>query len=321
MDYLLLIVGLTLLTICADWLTKGCVGMAARFRVPEFVVGLTVMAVGTSCPELTVSFLSALRGNSEMAIGNITGSNIFNILIILGICALIKPIAVSRENIRRDIPMCIIASVLLWVTTADVLFGIGEEGTINRVEGIILFLIYVAVTWYSIRSAKKDAPDATAAPEDDSIDKAMSWGKVLGFIIIGLAGLIYGGNLCLESATAIAKAWGVSDAIIAVTIVAAGTSLPELASSVAAIVRNKPSLALGNIIGSNIANILLILGTCATVKPLTMGNITPMDIWMVLGAAVILLLSAMFIGKRKITRFEGVVYIAIYVAYVVLLMK
>ncbi len=321
MDYLLLVVGLALLTICADWLTKGCVGMAARFRVPEFVVGLTVMAVGTSCPELTVSFLSALKGNSEMAIGNITGSNIFNILIILGICALIKPIAVSRENIRRDMPMCIVASILLWVTTADVLFGIGEEGTINRVEGIILFLIYVAVTWYSIRSAKKDVPDAAAAPEDNSIDKAMSWGKVFGFIIIGLAGLIYGGNLCLNSATAIAKAWGVSDAIIAVTIVAAGTSLPELASSVAAIVRNKPSLALGNIIGSNIANILLILGTCATVKPLTMGNITPLDIWMVLGAAVILLLSAVLVGKRKITRVEGAIYIAIYVAYVVLLMK
>ena len=319
MDYLLLIVGLVLLTVCADWLTKGCVGMAARFRVPEFVVGLTVMAVGTSCPELTVSVMSALKGSSEMAIGNVTGSNLFNILIILGICALIKPIAVSRENIRRDIPMCIAASLLLWVTTADVLFGTGAEGTIGRVEGIIFLLLYVAVIWYSIRSAKKDAPDAAALEAAE--ESLMPWWKVFGFIIVGLAGLIYGGNMCLNSATAIARAWGVSEAIIAITIVAAGTSLPELASSVSAIISKKPSLALGNIIGSNIANILLILGASSSIKPLTMGNITPLDIYMVVGSAVVLLLSAVLVGKRKITRLEGVAYLAIYVAYVLILMK
>lgn len=320
MDYLLLVVGLVLLTICADWLTKGCVGMAARFRVPEFVVGLTVMAVGTSCPELTVSVMSALKGSSEMAIGNVTGSNLFNILIILGICALIKPIAVSKENIRRDIPMCIAASLLLWVTTADVMFGTGAEGTIGRVEGIIFLLLYVAVIWYSIRSAKQDTPDLAAAPESQD-ENLMPWWKVFGFIVVGLAGLIYGGNMCLNSATAIARAWGVSEAIIAITIVAAGTSLPELASSISAIISKKPSLALGNIIGSNIANIFLILGASSTIKPLTMGNITPLDIYMVVGSAAVLLLSAVLIGKRKITRLEGALYLAIYVAYVVLLMK
>ena len=320
MDYLLLIVGLALLTICADWLTKGCVGMAARFRVPEFVVGLTVMAVGTSCPELTVSVMSALKGSSEMAIGNVTGSNLFNILIILGICALIKPIAVSRENIRRDIPMCIAASLLLWVTTADVLFGTGAEGTIGRVEGIIFLLLYVGVIWFSISSAKRDAPDMAAAPAPQE-EPLMPWWKVFGLIIVGLAGLIYGGNMCLNSATAIARAWGVSEAIIAITIVAAGTSLPELASSISAIVSKKPSLALGNIIGSNIANILLILGASSSIKPLTMGNITPLDIYMVVGSAVVLLLSAVLVGKRKITRLEGAAYLAIYVAYVILLMK
>lgn len=320
MDYLLLIVGLVLLTVCADWLTKGCVGMAARFRVPEFVVGLTVMAVGTSCPELTVSVMSALKGSSEMAIGNVTGSNIFNILIILGVCALIKPIAVSRENIRRDIPMCIAASLLLWVTTADVLFGTGAEGTIGRVEGIIFLLLYVGVIWFSISSAKRDTPDLAAAPTPQE-ESLMPWWKVFGFIIVGLAGLIYGGNMCLNSATAIARAWGVSEAIIAITIVAAGTSLPELASSISAIISKKPSLALGNIIGSNIANILLILGASSSIKPLTMGNITPLDIYMVVGSAVVLLLSAVLVGKRKITRLEGAAYLAIYVAYVLILMK
>ena len=318
MDYILLIVGLVLLTYGANLLTKGCVGMAARFRVPEFIVGLTVMAVGTSMPELTVSTLSAINGNSDMAIGNVTGSNIFNTLIILGICAMIRPMVFTKENIRRDIPICIAVSALLLVMA----LYIGTPEGVGRVEGIILFLLYIAFVLYSIRSAKKDAPDAEAGTDDGKQTEAtMGWSKILFFIVVGLAGLIYGGNLCLDSATAIARAWGVSEAIIAITIVAAGTSLPELASSVAAIANGKLSLALGNIIGSNVANILLILGVSGSIKPLTMGGITPLDIWMVVGSAVLLLLSALAISQRRITRFEGVLYLAIYVAYVVLLMK
>ena len=318
MDYILLIVGLALLTIGADLLTKGCVGMAARFRVPEFIVGLTVMAVGTSMPELTVSTMSALRGSSDMAIGNVTGSNLFNTLIILGICALIRPMVFTKENIRRDIPLCIGVSALLLIMA----LYIGEPNGISRVEGIILFVLYIAFVLYSIRSAKKDSPDAEAGTDDGKqAETNMGWGKVLFFIVIGLAGLIYGGTLCLNSATAIARAWGVSEAIIAVTIVAAGTSLPELASSVAAIANGKLSLALGNVIGSNVANILLILGLSGTIKPLTMGGITPLDMWMVVGSAVLLLLSALAIGQRRITRFEGIIYLAVYVGYVVLLMK
>ena len=318
MDYIILIIGLALLTYGADLLTKGCVGMAARFRVPEFIVGLTVMAVGTSMPELTVSTMSALRGSSDMAIGNVTGSNIFNTLIILGICALIRPMVFTKENIRRDIPLCIAVSALLLVMA----LYIGEPNGISRIEGIILFALYIAFVLYSIRSAKKDAPDAAAGTDDGKqAETTMGWGKVLFFIAVGLGGLIYGGTLCLNSATAIARAWGVSEAIIAVTIVAAGTSLPELASSVAAVANGKLSLALGNIVGSNVANILLILGLSGSIKPLTMGGITPLDMWMVVGSAVVLLLSALAIGQRRITRFEGVLYLAIYVVYVILLMK
>ena len=318
MDYILLIVGLALLTVGADLLTKGCVGMAARFRVPEFIVGLTVMAVGTSMPELTVSTLSAINGSSDMAIGNVTGSNLFNTLIILGICALIRPMVFTKENVRRDIPLCIGVSVLLLVMA----LYIGTPAGIGRVEGIILFLMYIAFVLYSIRSAKKDAPDAEAGTDDGTKSETiMGWGKILLFIVVGLAGLIYGGNLCLNSATAIARAWGVSEAIIAITIVAAGTSLPELASSVAAIANGKLSLALGNVIGSNVANILLILGLSGTIKPLTMGGITPLDMWMVVGSAVLLWLSALAIGQRRITRLEGVIYLAVYVGYVILLMK
>ena len=318
MDYILLIVGLVLLTVGADLLTKGCVGMAARFRVPEFIVGLTVMAVGTSMPELTVSAMSALKGSTDMAIGNVTGSNLFNTLICLGVCALIRPMVFTKENVRRDIPLCIAASVLLLVMA----LYIGSTKGISRVEGVILFALYIAFVWYSIRSAKKDAPDAEAGTDDGTkSESSMGWGRILFFIVVGLAGLIYGGNMCLESATAIARAWGVSEAIIAITIVAAGTSLPELASSVAAIANGKLSLALGNVIGSNVANILLILGVSGSIKPLTMGGITPLDVWMVAISAVVLFLSALAIGQRRITRFEGVVYLAIYVAYVVILMK
>ena len=315
MDYILLIIGLALLTFCADLLTRGCVGLAARFRVPEFIIGLTVMAVGTSMPELTVSMISALKGSSAMAIGNVTGSNIFNTLVVLGICAMVQPVIISKENVRRDIPICVGVSLLLWIATADRLFGISDVNTINRLEGIILFALYIATIIYSIRSGKKEGAQA------ESGEPQMGWGKIIIFIVIGLAGLIYGGNMCLESATAIARAWGVSESIIAITIVATGTSLPELASSLSAIINKKPSLALGNIIGSNVANILLILGASASIKPLTMGTITQLDLGMVVGSAVLLLLSALMVGKRRITRVEGALFFTAYVAYVVILMK
>ena len=316
MDYLFLILGLVILTVGAELLTKGCVGMAARFRVPEFIVGLTVMAVGTSMPELTVSVMSALKGSTDMAIGNVTGSNIFNTLIILGICSMVRPMVFTKENIRRDIPICIGASVLL------VLFALYVGQGISRWQGAIMLALYVTVIWYSIRSAKKDAPDLDAGTDDgQGAQTSMGWGSVIIYIIVGLAGLIYGGNTCLESATAIARAWGVSEAVIAITIVAAGTSLPELASSLSAIANGKLSLALGNVIGSNVANILLILGASGLIKPLTLGDISPLDIWMVLGSAVLLLISALAIGQRRITRVEGALYLAIYVGYVVLLMK
>ena len=149
----------------------------------------------------------------------------------------------------------------------------------------------------------------------------MGWWKIIGFVVIGLAGLIYGGNMCLDSATAIARAWGVSESIIAITIVATGTSLPELASSVSAVLSGKPSLAMGNILGSNVANILLILGTSASIKPLTMGTITQLDLGMVVGSAILLMLSALMLGKRRITRLEGVIFFLAYVAYVIILMK
>ena len=322
MNYLLLLVGLVLLAVCAEMLTRGSTALAARFRVPEFIVGLTVVAVGTSMPELTVSVLSAAEGNGAMSIGNVTGSNLFNTLVILGVCAVIRPLVFTRENIRRDIPICIGASLAL----AAVIFGdrtVREAGgSIGRAEGVAMLAAYVAVIIWSIRAARRDAPDARAdGGADPAAAKPMSWVSISLLMAAGLSGLIGGGELCLKSAEAIARSWGVSESIIAITIVAAGTSLPELASSISAVAKGKFSMAVGNIIGSNIFNILFILGASSTVHPLTASAITPLDIWMVVGSAVLLLVSASVIGVRRITRAEGAAYLAIYVGYVIMLIK
>jgi cation:H+ antiporter len=194
---------------------------------------------------------------------------------------------------------------------------IGSPEGIGRLEGIILFLLYIVFVLYSIRSAKQDVPDMEAGTDDGTQTVAMmGWGKVIFFIAIGLAGLIYGGDIFVESATNIAKAWGVSEAVIAITLVAVGTSLPELAASLASIFKGSPSLALGNVIGSNIANILLILGACSSVAPLKMVGVGMVDICVVVATSVLLLLSALFIGNKKITRFEGVLFLCFYSLYI-----
>jgi len=322
MDYLLLLAGLVLLAVCADMLTRGSAALAARFRVPEFIVGLTVVAVGTSMPEFTVSVMSAAGGDGDMSVGNVTGSNLFNTLVILGVCALIRPLVFTRENIRRDIPLCIGASLVL----AAVIFGNrllhGADGGIGRVEGVAMLAAYAAVMIWSVRSARRDASDAqTEGGAARGEAEPMSWTAIALLIAAGLGGLIGGGKLCLSSAEAIARAWGVSESVIAITVVAAGTSLPELASSISAVAKGKFSMAVGNIIGSNIFNILFILGAGAAIRPLSASAISPVDIWMVVGSAVLLLVSALAIGVRRITRAEGAAYLAIYAGYVVMLMK
>ena len=310
MEYLILIVSLALIIFGAMLLTDGSVALAGRFRVPEFIVGLTIVAVGTSMPELTVSFISALNGESAMAIGNIVGSNTFNILAILGVCAVFSPILFTKTNIRRDIPICIAATLALVATTLI-------NSDISRLEGILLLLGYVVMIIFTIRSDKKaQMLNPTPAPEQEEAKKDMPAWRIPVWIILGLGGLIYGGDLFIDSASAIALAWGVPKSTIAITLVAGGTSLPELASSLVAIFKGRASLALGNVLGSNIANILLILGACATVTPLQMGDVTLIDIYMVLAAATLVMISALVIGRDKMTRFEGVIFLLCYVAYV-----
>ena len=310
MEYLIVVAALAMIIVGAMLLTDGSVALAKRLRVPEFIVGLTVVAVGTSMPELTISMISALGGHGDMAIGNVVGSNIFNIFMILGICAIFAPISFSKSNIRRDIPICIVATLALVGVTLT-------GGNITRLEGVVLLLGYIAMIVFTIRADRKAMlAEGGVETQQKSDDKQMPMWRVPIWIILGLAGLIYGGDLFVDAATKIAQAWGVSEAVIAITLLAGGTSLPELSSSLVSIIKGSPSLALGNVLGSNIANILLILGTCSTVTPLTMGGITMFDIYVAAAATAVLMLSALIIGRDKLTRIEGVLFVACYVAYI-----
>lgn len=313
MEYLFLVAGLALIIIGASMLTDGSVALAERFKIPEFIVGLTIVAVGTSMPEFVVSFLSALNGNGSMAIGNIVGSNIFNIFAILGVCAIFAPVVFTRSNVRRDIPVCILASIALLAVTYF-------NADITRFEGILLLVGYVLMVALMIRSDKKTIVSAPVTEAVENPAPKMAVWRIVVWIIVGLGGLIYGGNICVDSATEIARQLGVSEATIAITLVAGGTSLPELASSLVSILKGRTSLALGNVLGSNIANILLILGTCSTITPLTMGDVKMFDIYVAVAGVVVLLLSAYVIGRDKITRFEGLLFLACYAAYLYVLL-
>ena len=319
MDIFLLILGLALILGGANFLTDGSAALAQRFRVPEFIVGLTIVAVGTSTPELVVSVLSAAAGNSDVAIGNIVGSNIFNVFLILGVCALIAPLPLTGGNIRRDLPFLPAVSVLLLLLTSDRLLGLGEVDAIGRIDGIVMLLLYIALIRYTIRTERRTAALATQATQTTQTEKPQR-SKSLWLIVVmiggGLAGLVFGGELFLDSATAIARALGVSESVIAITLVAGGTSLPELASSVVSLLKGKSEMALGNVIGSNIANILLILGLSATIHPLTLGGITRIDLLTVLLSSVLLFVTAFTFRRKAVDRWEGAIFLVIYALYI-----
>lgn len=316
MDIFLLILGLALILGGANFLTDGSAALAQRFRVPEFIVGLTIVAVGTSTPELVVSVLSAAAGNSDVAIGNIVGSNIFNVFLILGVCALIAPLPLTGGNIRRDLPFLTAVSVLLLLLTSDRLLGLGEVDAIGRIDGIVMLLLYIALIRFTIRAERRTAAQATQTTQTEKPQRSRSLWLIVVMIAGGLAGLIFGGELFLDSATAIARALGVSESVIAITLVAGGTSLPELASSVVSLLKGKSEMALGNVIGSNIANILLILGLSATIHPLTLGGITRIDLLTVLLSSLLLFVTAFTFRRKAVDRWEGAIFLVIYALYI-----
>lgn len=309
LEIVLLLVGLALVVFGADYLVEGSSSVARRFGLSEFVIGLTIVGMGTSAPEMVVSFIGAIQGNSDISIGNVVGSNIFNTLLILGLTALILPISVLPENKKRDVPMNILVTVLLIVLGLEHrFFGIGVDG-LSRFDGGILIALFAAYMWWSF-SQKTSAPEENAG----NASSRNIWLSVL-MILGGLAALIGGGHLFVNSATSIAKDLGISDKFIAITILAGGTSMPELATCIAAAVKKKGQLALGNIIGSNIFNILLILGGSALINPLSFTGITDIDLAALMVSALALL-SACFIGKKKqIDRLDGSLFLLLFAAY------
>ena len=303
----LLLAGLALIVFGADALVEGASSVARRFGLSEFVIGLTIVGMGTSAPEMVVSFIGAFQGNADIAIGNVVGSNIFNTLLILGLTALILPMAVTPSNKKRDIPVNIIVTALLVVLGLEkTFFGIGNDG-LSRIDGAILMAVFIL---YMVMSFKGNHPDEE---ENPALMKSI-WLSLL-MIVGGLAGLIIGGNLFVDNATAIAKALGVSDKFIAITILAGGTSMPELATCVVAAAKKKGQLALGNIIGSNVFNILLILGGSALINPLSFVGMNFVDLGVLLLSAIVLF-TATFVGKKdKIDRLDGSMFLLIFAAY------
>ena len=306
MEYVILMVSLVGIVLGADWLVAGAVSIAKKYKVSDFVIGAAIVGVGTSMPELVVSFIGAVQGNADVAIGNVVGSNIFNVLGILGLTALFFPIAISKDNVKFEIPFCIAVSVLLMLLAKN--FFNGTPATIGRPDGLILLLLFVFFMWYSFRRDMKNAQDSETSGQEENVSIWMATGKVA----VGLAVLITSCDFFVDNAVSVAKSFGVNDAFISLTLIACGTSLPELAASVAAAFKKNTQLALGNIIGSNIFNITLILGLSSQVMPLTSGGITIVD-YIVMIAAVIITMILGF--KGRISRAAGGFLFLCFVGY------
>lgn len=311
-DLVLLIVGLVLLILGAEWLVDGSSSIARRAGLSEFLIGMAVIGIGTSMPELVVSLTGALKGSADIAIGNVVGSNIFNVFLILGVTALISPVAISSANKKRDIPLNIAACVLLICFGMQyTLFKVGGSDTINALEGGIFLLLFVVYLFYSFRSGKADAEQE----EEGEVEAPKKLWYAIAMVLVGLASLVYGGDLLVDSACNLARDAGLSEKFIAVTILAGGTSFPELVTCVVAAAKKKDALALGNIIGSNISNILLILGASALACPLSFANIKPVDLGMLVLSSVILIFSAWSGRNNRIGKGDATLFLIIFASY------
>ena len=298
---LLLIFGIVVVLKSADWLTNGAVGLATKLGISQIVIGLTIVAIGTSMPEFFVSIVSAIKGTPDLAVGNIVGSNIFNVLLIVGVAATVAPIAIQRATLRRDIPIAIVASIMLTFMMLD--------DNISRIDALILFAAFIAFIWITLRNSKNDANE-----KDASTEKVIPTWKSVLFIIFGLVGLVLGSNIFVDNASSLAHGWGISDAVIGLTIVAGGTSLPELATSAVAARKGDSGIAIGNVLGSNVFNILMILGLTGIISPMHIQNITYIDMAvMVISMALFWLFS---FTKLRVERWEGCVLIACFLGYI-----
>lgn len=308
-DALLLIGGLLLILWGANALTDGAASVAKRFQISNLVIGLTIVAFGTSAPEFVISFLSSLNGSAELAIGNVVGSNIFNGLMIVGCTAIVAPIPVGKGTLSKEIPLCVLAALMLFVCANDILLDGSSANIISRTDGLALLGFFAIFMGYTFAIAKNGDGE-----EEGEIKSFPVWKSTL-FILLGLGALIGGGQLFVNGASGIARSLGVSESIIGLTLVAGGTSLPELATSVSAALKKNPGIAIGNVIGSNLFNAFAVLGASATINDLPLGGITNFDFMTLITASVLLWVAGFFVGKRTITRPEGIFLVLCYVGY------
>ncbi len=312
-ECLLLIVGLALVVLGADFLVDGASSIAKRFGVSDFVIGLTIVGMGTSAPELVVSFIGALQGNGDIAIGNVVGSNIFNVFMILGATALILPMDITPMNRKKDIPLNIaITLIFIALGMSRTLFGIGDD-VLGRLDGAILLVLFAAYIYMCFRF------DAANQSENNENEKVIKPALAAVLIVAGLAGLVFGGRMFVNSATSIAKMLNVSDKLIAITILAGGTSMPELVTCIVAAFKKKGQLALGNILGSNVFNILLILGGSALIHPLSMAGMSYVDLGALLLSALVIWASIHTNKKNQLDRADGLLLLLLEAAYMTFL--
>lgn len=310
---LLFVAGLAIILYGANLLTDGASALARRFNISELVIGLTIVALGTSLPELVISLGAALQGSPGISLGNVIGSNIFNGMLILGVTALIFPVTFNNKMLTREIPFNLLAAIVLTLLAGSMIYaGNGEGEYITRNGGMILLCFLAIFIRYTFSIAKDDSTDEESGPQ-------MSTLKITLSIIGGLAGLILGGKLFVNAATEIATAAGLSEAIIGITIVSAGSSLPELAVSVNAARKKNVGIALGNVLGSNILNIFLILGCTATICPIELSQFNYVDFYTLIGSAILIYIVGKFGGKATITRAEGALLVCCYIAYTIYL--
>ena len=310
LNVLFILVGIVLVLWGADRLTDGAVAVAEKLKMPQIVIGLTIVAMGTSMPEFCVSLVSALKGTTDLAVGNIVGSNIFNTLLIVGVSAWVAPMTILKSTVRKDIPFALFASVILFIMCLD--------GNISRLDAGILFVLFLVFMYVTLKGAKTKDDDTTA--KTDSIEdnkKPMATWLSIVWIIVGLACLIGGSNLFVEGATKVAEHIGVSEAVIGLTIVAGGTSLPELATSVVSARKGNSGIAIGNVLGSNVFNILAILGVTGVITPMHLQGITMLDLSMMVFSTLLVWLFSF--TKYKIARWEGIVLTIVFIGYMVVL--
>lgn len=315
LNILMIVGGIALVLWGADRLTDGAVGIAERLCIPQIIIGLTVVAMGTSMPEFCVSLVSAVKGTPDLAVGNVVGSNVFNTLLIVGVASLVAPITILRTTVRKDIPFAVMASAWLVIISGD--------GTLSRFDAATMFFLFLAFMYISVKGAmgegaKKQSTSETTSGESEENEegrKEVPLWKSAGLIVLGLACLVGGSNIFVEGATEVAAALGVSDAVIGLTVVAMGTSMPELATTVVSARKGNSGIAIGNVLGSNVFNILMVLGLTGIICPMTIQGITQVDFTMLVGSMILLWLFSF--TKLTIQRWEGAVLTIIFMAYLV----